>query len=371
MEALPFTRRRFLAGAAAGGLAVMLPAGLRSAVLGARAAAGSDPQMYFLTDAELAACCTAICSRVVPSADPVTGAYAPGANEAQAVVFIDRLLSAFSLPSTVADQLPAVYLRGPYSNRNPEPDYSTGTPSSTHPPDYFMSPDGQGHYVDLDDLQILSWRALIEGVDAALASAPAWVSGAWVAQVKSGLIPGPGPDNGLQAVYRAGLKAFDSYSKSLFGVPFASASTEEQDLMLEAAGNAVASQFPLPSPPGAPDDAKTLFPYVVQHTFEGCYGLPEYRGLDSNPLWQEIRWDGDTQPLGSSIYDENAYGPGQGPNEGFGEPGIYQPRGDYREYRPVSTVGPQPGPVLHPDDLKPVLEAFEKLGVLRPLWSAR
>jgi Gluconate 2-dehydrogenase subunit 3 len=215
-------------------------------------------------------------------------------------------------------------------------------------------------FVELVPLQELSWRALIEGIDAALASAPAYLSDTWVDQVKSGLIPGP-PAQGLQQIYVAGLAAFDSYSESLFKVPFADASTDERTVMLEMAGNAALSEVPAPdlSPSAA---AKTLFPYVLAHTFEGCYGLPEYRGLDSNPLWAEIGWDGDTQPLGNSVYDQNLFGPGTGPNEGFGEEGVFVPRGGYREYRPVSFLATS-GPELSEADIAPVIEAWQRAGL--------
>lgn len=369
-----FSRRQFLAAAAVTGGAALLPTALRAAARAATSApAAAKPVFYFLNPTEVATC-SAICARVVPSADPITGAPAPGAAEANAVVFIDRLLAAFSMPETVADN-PAIYLRGPFSNRNAYPDYTRGAPQP-HFPDGFLS-DGQTHYVSLSPLQEVSWRALIEGVDAALAAAPAWVVGTpaqptpWAAQIKSGLIPGP-LAAGLQHVYRAGLAAFDSYSQSLFHVPFSHASPADQDVLLEAAGNVVLSQVPLPTPPGASADAKTLFPFVVSHTFEGCYGLPEYKGMDSNPLWAEIAWDGDTQPLGNSIYDDNAYGPGEGPNAGFGEEGVFVPRGDYREYRPVSFLATSPGsPTLTQADIAPLVEAWQKAGVLGQVAGTR
>jgi hypothetical protein len=291
----------------------------------------------------------------------VTGGAAPGADEAHAVVFIDRFLSAFSLPESVADN-PAIYLRGPWSNRNAYPDYSTGGPSDQQPPDHFMSEDGQVHYVGLDPLQELGWRVLIEGIDAALAAAPSWLSATWTSEVKSGLITAP-PAQGLQQIYAAGLAAFDSYSQSLFNVPFAQATPEEQLLMVEMAGNVAVSQIPVPAPIGAPSDAKTLFPYIVTHTFEGCYGLPEYRGLDHNPLWAEIGWDGDTQPLGNSVYDEALHGPGEGPNAGFGESGVFVPRGGYKEHRPVSFLGAG-GRQLSEEDIAPVIAVWKSLGVL-------
>jgi hypothetical protein len=228
-----------------------------------------------------------------------------------------------------------------------------------------MSTGGQVHYIAASALQLFSWRLLIEGFDAALRSAPPHLSGRWADQVRSGLIPAP-PAEGLQGLYRRGLSALDSYSRSTFGTSFATALAPEQDLMLEAAGDLVLSQFPAPSPPAAPDDAKALFPYLVTHTFEGTYGLPEYRGMRHNPVWEAIGWDGDTQPLGNSIYDDNLHGPGEGPNAGFGEEGVFVPRGGYRQHRPVSAVGPLSlhGRELGPKDVRPLIELWRRNGAL-------
>lgn len=362
------SRREFLVAAMGSGMvAAVAPemwwAPAARAASSAQAAGGSG--FYFFTSEEQATC-AAICARIVPSVDPTTGAYAPGATEAKAVVFIDRFLAAFDLPLSVADN-PAIYLHGRWSGRNPFADEATGEPSSDFPPDQMLSPGGQAHFIALSPLQVLSWRSSLLGPSAARAGAPSYVSPTWAAQVDDGTIPAP-PADGLQGVYRQGLAAFNSYSMSIFGVPFADASAEEQDAMIEAAGNIVVSAFPLPSPPGAPAAAKTLFPYVVINTFEGCYGLPEYRwmsGEASTFMWQEIGWDGDTQPLGNSIYDENLYGPGQGPNAGFGDPELFQPRGGYHEYRPVSYLGNE-GSVLSEADVAPLTQALSAQGFVRP-----
>jgi hypothetical protein len=357
------SRRQFLLATAAAGTVAALPDALREGVRAA-AASGAVETFYFLSR-EQAATCAAICARIIPSTDPMTGAPVAGATEAHAVVFIDRLLAAFQLPTSVADH-PAIYLRGPYSSRNPFPNYATGEPSHRYPRGP-LSRIGQTRFVPIDALQELAWRLLIEGRDVALAKAPAWLSKTWVAQVKAGTISGPNP-MGLQKIYQSGLKAFDDYSAALFEVPFAHATAQQQDLMLEAAGNVVLTNLPAPSPAGAPADAKTLFPYIVNHTFEGSYGLPEYRGRRSNPLWAEINWDGDTQPLGNSIYDESLHGPGEGPNDGFGEEGVFVPRGGYREHRPVSFLGPQPGPELTEADVAPLVEAWRRMGIVRESW---
>jgi hypothetical protein len=105
----------------------------------------------------------------------------------------------------------------------------------------------------------------------------------------------------------------------------------------------------------------------VINTFQGTYGLPEYRwtnGPGSTSIWKEIGWDGDTQPLGNTIYDESLYGQGQGPNAGFGDPQVYEPRGGYRELRPVSYLQGN-GSALTEQDLAPLIEALRSRGVGR------
>ncbi|MBV8161328.1 MAG: gluconate 2-dehydrogenase subunit 3 family protein, partial [Acidimicrobiia bacterium] len=196
-----------------------------------------------------------------------------------------------------------------------------------------------GHYIPLNARQELSWRVVLEGPDKALASGPGAASAKWVAQVKSGAISSS-PDGGLQLLYTQGLDAFDSYSQSTFMKPFAQATPLEQDLMIETAGNVVVGQLPV-----APAPAKALFPSLVLNVFQGTYGLPEYKGQTSTPIWADIGWDGDTQPLGSSIYDHNLTRPppGQVSNAGFGEAGVYVPVGYYKEHRPVSTLAADNG----------------------------
>ncbi|MHB8671289.1 MAG: gluconate 2-dehydrogenase subunit 3 family protein [Acidimicrobiales bacterium] len=372
------SRRDFLRAAIGTGAVAAVPPTFQRRLLGglrpprgttAAGAGGATPLpaggLFFLDPGRYATA-TAICARIVPTgANP---ADSPGATEAHAAAFIDRFLAAFELPAAVADG-PAIYVHGRYSGRNPLPDNATGKPSSTFPPDDFLTVPSSGqpkfHAMPLGTYQALSWKVQLYGTSA-LASLPAGASPAWRSQV-GGLIPAP---TGLRSLYHDGLKAFDDYSRQTFGVPFTQATPQEQDLMLEAAGNVVVSQFPLPTPPGAPSEAKALFPSITIHTFQGCYGLPEYRWLnkddsaDPTGLWRLIGWDGDTQPLGNSIYDESAFGPGQGPNQGFGDPAVFQPRGDYREYRPVSTLGPGDGLELAKADLAPMVEALRRLGVL-------
>ena len=308
------SRRDFLAAALATGATIAVSPRLEAAI---RTVTGTNSAGMFYLSPARARTCDAICARIVPSA-----AGSPGAKEAKAVIFIDRFLAAFELPSVVADG-PAIYIHGRFSDRNDHngDDFLRGT---------------RAHFLPLTGHQEMSWRAELYGTTA-LDHPPAgtFVSKKWRAQVGN-LLPAPAS---LRKTYNDGLDAFDAFSQTVFGTPFASATSLQQDLLLESAGNIVLSNFPIPSPPGAPDAAKALFPLIVVHTFQGTYGLPEYRWQhDDAGVWESIGWDGDTQPLGNSIYDPHMFGAGKGPNEGFGDPHVYQPRGGYRERRPVSTL---------------------------------
>lgn len=361
---MDLTRRRFLQAAVAGGTAATVP--LHLLVRAARVAEAANarffsPQQY--------ATCAAICARIVPSDQD------PGAAEARAVDFIDFFLAAFELPPGVADA-PAIYLHGRYSGRNPYPDPSTGGAATTRPPSDFVDvTTGRRHFLPLNRFQELSWRMQLYG-PRVITDDPS-LPKAFRDAVASGLIPTPPP---LRDTYRKGLNAFDAYSRGLFGVTFDQATSAEQDLMLAAAANPVLGNVPVPvvAPPA---DASTLFPIVATHTFMGCFGLPEYGGngfdpahpiTERPPMWRWIGWEGDTQPLGNSVYDENLTdaeilagitpaGGYQGTNAGFGDPAVYQPRGGYREHRPVSTNA----------GAAPDLAAAQIAGVLAAIRSGR
>lgn len=342
-------------------------------------AALADPTttMYFLK-ATRAATCAAACARIVPTgSDPVAD---PGAAQADAVVFIDRFLAAFDELGAEAADGPPVWLSGPFSNRNPFPNNRTGTPSHHYPgTDAMLSDSGQMQSLlsasisppEITPAQAAIWKAQLHGF-AALSGESTWVSqvnGTYKDSSGSTVsIPGV-PAQGLRTIYGEGLDALDSWSRQMTGQPFASASTTEQDVMLAAAGNvvlaAILPQVPLsslPVDPAPPAAAQNLFPYLVTHTFQACYGLPEYRQLDSNPLWQMIGYDGDTVPLGNSIYGSEV----TGDNDGFGvDPTTGEPLpgiagGGYNEYRPVSYITDDDATALTPAQASQMVKFLKK-----------
>ena len=355
IHSVRLSRRQFIAATAGAAAGAAIPeAVLKWAGQAALATAGEGP--YFLSAAQMATCAAA-CARLVPTGtDPTTD---PGASEAHAAVFIDRYLASFDLPTTVATD-PDIAIQGPFSGRNPYPDPSTGKPSAGYPADDMLDSSGQMHLLQLSTVQTFAWRARLYGTqdEDLLNEAKANPKfEAWLTQVSNGTIPGLIP-GGLRKLYADGLDALDSWSKQITTQPFAKASPNEQDLMLLVAGNKVVDAIGtnLPALPVLPPPAaENLFATLLSDTFAGCYGLPEYRGLHSNPLWKLIGYDGDTQPLGNSIYWENKVED----NEGYGD-GIYTLKGGYIEYRPVSFPDPDDQTLMTPAQANQLMSMLAK-----------
>ena len=257
------TRRQALKWGLAGGAAVVLPRALlgcgetSTTVQSRPASCGGavqlEPITSFLTDDELRTL-TAVTGRIIPTDDT------PGAIEAGAADYINRLLS--TVPSDT-DRAGNVFGGGPFSNRNPFPDTRTGTPSTHCPPDDFLQ------FLPLTRLQLMSWRVQLLGSAA--------VPG-------SGFNAGLPPIIGLQDQYRTGLQAVASASQRKFAAEFLSLTPAQQDTVLAAVD------------PG-------FVALVTGHTIEGLFCAPEYGGNKDGVGWQLIGYDGDSQPLGYSIFD--------------------------------------------------------------------
>jgi hypothetical protein len=358
----------------------------------------------------------AICARIIPTdIDALTGrVLSPGATEAGAVNFIDLFLAAFQgvapsslatafgqkpLPSSLVTN-PPIYLAGRYSGRYPQGDPTTGQPSMTPVADDFeSSSSGPFQFLGLTPAQTMSWYLRLYGNLAGF-PVPSWAdqtTTGWRSQVSNGTIPGPvalrghvDPSNSsayVEGLYEQGLVAFDDWTRQNFQQPFAKASTTQQDALLLLASNpllgaASASGFPgLPAPlpnPVPPPAAANLFGVIALHTIQGTYGLPEYAGSsdltvngsgqepNTGTIWASIGWDGDTAPLGNSIYQYGSVDAGYTPGQSTytDAAGKVQPQGSYFEYRPVSTPGDGDGQLATATVIGEVFAELSKAGVL-------
>lgn len=165
----------------------------------------------------------------------------PGAHEARVVDYVDGLLAAF------ATDPPRIYGGGPLSGRH-------------------GGADEFRHFLPLSRAQELAWRIRIEG--------------------SRGLAEREfnGPVKGWQALYREALARLDEQALARHDVPFDVLTLDERSALLTAADV---------------DFQRTLY----QHSCEGMYGDPVYRGNAGSVGWTFIRYEGDRQPVG---YDRRA-----------------------------------------------------------------
>jgi Gluconate 2-dehydrogenase subunit 3 len=261
--ALLVTRRQILRWGLVGGTLVALPVGLlgcgddenvTSTPTPVPPTATPTPVPSFLT-AEERQVVRAITARVVPTDD------LPGAVDAGAHEYIDRLLS------VVPDENEPAYVfaGGPFSNRNAFPDPATGTPSTRFPSDDFAQ------FIPLTRLQLMSWRVKVLGS----AAVPGADFNAAVLK----------PVIGWREQYRSGIAAVEAKSTQMFAADFATLTPTQQDAVLKAAD-------------------QTFVNLITGHILEGMFCPPEYGGNTNRVGWQLIGYDGDSQPLGYSIFNE-------------------------------------------------------------------
>ena len=252
-----FTRRQLLRLGLVGGVVVVLPG---TGLLGCGEDEGSfgspptpTPVPSFLTDAEQQVV-QAVTARIVPTDD------LPGAVETGAAQYINRMLS------LVPDEHDPgnVFAGGPFSGRTPFPDPTTGTPANRFPADNFQ------HFIPLTRLQLLSWRVRLLGTAAVPGS-----------DFNVGVL---GPVIGLRDQYRAGIAGIESKSQQMFQAGFVGLTPQQQDMVLAKID-------------------QTFLDLITGHTLEGMFCAPEYGGNNNLVGWQLIRYDGDSQPLGYSIFD--------------------------------------------------------------------
>jgi len=195
---------------------------------------------------------------------------------------------------------------GPFSGRQPQPHFFAGTtacqschtpttaqafvlraasaPSQYYPPDFFTE------LLRLPRLQRLSWMIRILGA-------------ATVPEAASNPLATDLLEVDLRGKYHRGLAAIEALSQQQFGQPFVQLSTANQGAVLD----------------GSDPDFVTLATY---HTVEGMLCAPEYGGNRNRIGWTLVGFDGDSQPLGYTIYDTSVAGnyrerpdkPNAGPN---------------------------------------------------------
>jgi Gluconate 2-dehydrogenase subunit 3 len=264
-----------------------------------RAWARSRRGLGFFTDAERATL-AALCDRILPPDSD------PGAAGLGAPAYIERLLTALD------GIRPRIFAGGPYSGRHPFPDLRNGTPSARRPPNWFRRP------APLSLLQQLYWRAELFGGEAA--GLPPHLE-----QQRLGHL------RGLRDIYREGLANLDQAAVEAGGVPFAELAPPAQDdllMRLDAPG----------ALPKEPVRGATFLDLVIRHTLEGCLAAPEYGGNRGGAGWRMVGIEGDSQPLGYSLYSEHL--------------GAYRERPDH----PMSTPNPDelaPDGSLAPRPLTP------------------
>jgi hypothetical protein len=166
----------------------------------------------------------------------------------------------------------AIHAGGPFSDRNPFPDPSTGTPSSTFPPNSF------GDSIPLPRVKRLAWTVRLLGAGA-------------VPEVAGNPLARTQPDVNMRSRYRAGLQLTDTIALDRFGTSFVQLTAAEQDEVIDALRV---------HPQGA-----SFLNLITVHTVEGFLCAPEYGGNRNGVGWRLVGFDGDSQPLGYTIFDES------------------------------------------------------------------
>lgn len=248
---IPLTRRDFLRLALAGGWAAASPwLAACGGGPGGGAAAAVGPARFF-TAAERRAL-EALAGALIPD-DQTAGALGTDAPE-----YIDRFLAAFDNP------LPDLYRSGPASDRNPVPDAATGEPTGAFGPNRFEE------ILPLTRMQEAAFRILLYGSKA--------VPGGDVNDALLGEWPG------LRTLYRASLADLEARARDLGAASLA-----------DLSGDALLALFD-----GAPEAFREA---LVTHLIEGMFCAPEYGGNRGLRGWRDYHYDGDSQPLGYSLFD--------------------------------------------------------------------
>jgi hypothetical protein len=237
-------------------------------------APGDVPDGFFTPNQRLAL--GALANVVLPADDT------PGGEALGAVPYIERLLTALD------GDTPQVFAGGPYSDRNALPD-------GTHPANDFAT------FAPVDRVTLAAWRLILFG---------------------SSGVPGGGPN--------------DAVNGKIVGL---------RDLVMTGVTTAMQASPNQPLGSLDPDALQTIFDEELEGAFrdtlvelvtQAAFAAPEYGGNPDLAGWKLAHYEGDSMPLGYSIWDDKL--------------GAYRERPD----APCST--PNPGP--DPEPMDDVARAF-------------
>jgi len=165
-----------------------------------------------------------------------------------------------------------LFAGGPFSGRAPFPDSAHGIASSTFPPDAFLDP------LPLPRVKRLAWTVRLLGAAA-------------VPEVADNPLATTLLDVDLRRRYRDGVAQVNRLSVAQFGGPFDELDTTQQDAIVKK----LKSQN------------RSFHDLVLNHTVEGMLCAPEYGGNRDLVGWNLTRFDGDSQPLGYTIFDQTIH----------------------------------------------------------------
>ncbi|MBS2029531.1 MAG: hypothetical protein JST54_16635 [Deltaproteobacteria bacterium] len=281
------SRRQVLGWAGAGAAYLIMPGCKSSAGPAGTTTPPSTGPTFFTADERAM---LANLADVVLPPDEVVGGAGLGT-----VSFVERLLTALD----PANATPTLFVSGPSSGRNPVPD-TNGQPSGQNGENDFAN------LLPLDRVQLASWKLYLYGSDG---------------------VDGGGPNDavlgkviGLRDQMRSGLQA----ALATLAKPVGELNVADQ----AAAFN------------GLPQDFKDL---IVELTLQAAWSAPEYGGNTGGIGWSLVRFEGDVQPYGYSLWDASTQT-------------LIE-----REGHPVSTPSPGPDPEPLDDDTRALITTAVQL----------
>lgn len=208
----------------------------------------------------------------IGTADPASDADGDGVVTANDLRLVARAIFDGTPGDVTWPARQPIHAGGPFSGRNPFPDPSTGMPSDAFPPNSFGDP------IPLPRVKRLAWTIRLLGADA-------------VPEVAANPLARTQPDVDMRARYRAGLRLTNTIARQRFGSAFSRLTAGQQDEVIEALRT---------HPEGG-----SFLHLITAHTVEGFLCAPEYGGNRSGIGWRLVGFDGDSQPLGYTIFDES------------------------------------------------------------------